>query len=174
MPVGRQAIAWPKWSDFAKNISIGSTLMLNPDFKELLGLFNKLHVEYLVVGGYAMAVHGFPRYTGDIDLWIWAKPDNADRIIIALKEFGFGSLGLKSEDLQIPAQVIQLGYPPSRIDLLTDIDGVSFAECWENRDEIQMAALIIPTINIKDLIRNKTASGRLQDLADLEKLRTKP
>jgi predicted nucleotidyltransferase len=145
--------------------------MLNPDYKELLRLFNEKNVEYLVVGGYAMAAHGHPRYTGDIDLWILAGPENAALIIEALGDFGFGSLGLREEDFQKPQQVIQLGFPPSRVDLMTDIDGLVFSECWPRRVEIEVDGIAIHTISLPDLIRNKEATGRLQDLADLERLR---
>ncbi|MEI8094593.1 MAG: hypothetical protein WCG80_10290 [Spirochaetales bacterium] len=144
--------------------------MLNPDFKELLRLFHDQGVEYLVVGGYAMAGHGHPRFTGDLDLWIWSSPENASKIMETLRQFGFGSLGLSERDFERPQQVIQLGYPPSRIDLLTDIDGVSFRECWARRVEIPVDGLVLPTIHLDDLIANKRASGRLQDLADVEKL----
>jgi predicted nucleotidyltransferase len=148
--------------------------MLNPDFKELLRLFNEAQVEYLVVGGYALSAHGHPRYTGDIDLWVFTGLENADRIMKALGDFGFGSLGLQRTDFQKPQQVIQLGFPPSRIDIMTDIDGLTFSECWPRRVEVDFDGLKIPTIGLSDLIRNKEATGRLQDLADLEKLRSKP
>ena len=146
--------------------------MLNPDFKELLRLFNDKNVEYLVVGGYALSAHGHPRYTGDIDLWVWSTPQNADRIMVALREFGFGALGLTIGDFQKPQQVIQLGYPPARIDLMTDIDGVVFSECWPRRMELFMDEVKVPVLGREDLMTNKKASGRLQDLADLEKLRS--
>jgi hypothetical protein len=145
--------------------------MLNPDFKELLQLFNDKNIEYLVVGGYAMAAHGYPRYTGDIDLWVWSTQDNAIKILDALREFGFGGAGLKEEDFQKPQQVIQLGFPPARIDLLTDIDGVTFADCWPQRLVLDLDGVSVPVIGKSDLIRNKETSNRLQDRADLEKLR---
>lgn len=145
--------------------------MLNPDFKELLRLFNDKYIEYLVVGGYAMAAHGYPRYTGDIDLWVWSTHDNAEKIIEALREFGFGNVGLKPEDFQKPQQVIQLGFPPARIDLLTDIDGVTFVDCWPGRLVLDFDGVMVPVIGKSDLIRNKESSNRLQDRADLEKLK---
>ncbi len=148
--------------------------MLNRDFRDLLRLFNEKRVEYLVVGGYAMSAHGHPRYTGDIDLWILTEPENAGRVMEALREFGFGSLGLQESDFLKPQQVVQLGFPPFRIDLMTDIDGVMFSECWLRRVMIDFDDLIVPTISLSDLIRNKEAAGRLQDLADLEKLRSEP
>jgi hypothetical protein len=147
--------------------------MLNPDFKELLSFFNERRVEYLVVGGYAMSAHGHPRYTGDIDLWILASPENAGRVMGALSEFGFGSSGLSEADFQKPEQVVQLGYPPCRIDLMTDVDGLTFSECWPRRVEVDIDDLKIPTIGLSDLILNKEATGRLRDLADLEMLRSR-
>ena len=104
--------------------------MLTPDFKEFAVLLNSNKVEYLVVGGYALAAYGHPRYTGDLDFWIGTAADNADRVLAALTQFGFGSLGIKREDLTEPGQVIQMGFPPARIDLLTSIDGVSFTPCF--------------------------------------------
>jgi hypothetical protein len=145
--------------------------MLNPDFKELLRLFNARNIEYLVVGGYAMAAHGYPRYTGDIDLWVWSTRNNAEKILDALGEFGFGEVGLKEEDFQKPQQIIQLGFPPARIDLLTDIDGVTFTDCWPQKLVLDLDGVLVPVIGKSDLIRNKEASNRLQDRADLEKLR---
>jgi len=147
--------------------------MLNPDFKELLQLFNEHHVEYLLVGGYAMAAHGFPRYTGDIDLWVLSSPENAERIMEALQVFGFGGLDLEKSDFHTSQQIIQLGFPPSRIDILTDIDGVVFAESRNHSIELEMDGLRIPCISLDDLVRNKKASGRLQDMADLEKIQGK-
>jgi len=144
--------------------------MLNPDFKELLELFNSKGVEYLLVGGYAMAAHGYPRYTGDIDLWIWIDKSNANKIMEALRTFGFGETGLQESDFQKPEQVIQLGFPPARIDILTGIDGVTFEDCWPRRMEIVLDGITVPLISKADLISNKKASNRLQDRSDLEKL----
>jgi hypothetical protein len=141
--------------------------MLNPDFKELLRLFNANRIEYLLVGGYAMAAHGYPRYTGDIDLWVWSTRENSVKIIKALREFGFGELGLTEEDFLKPQQVIQLGSPPTRIDLLTDIDGVTFSGCWPGRLIVDLGGIPVPVIGKPDLIRNKESSNRMQDRADL-------
>jgi len=145
--------------------------MLSPDFKELLILFNGKSVRYLLVGGYSLAVHGVPRYTGDMDLWLERTEDNSRKVLQALEEFGLGSLGLGIEDFLQTDQVIQLGYPPLRIDLLTGIDGLEFPAAWEKRISVSMEGLEIPVISLEDLIRNKEASGRQQDLADLERLR---
>jgi hypothetical protein len=100
--------------------------MLNQDFKEFIQFLNDNQVHYLIVGGYAVAIHGHPRYTKDIDIWIEISRENALKIMKSLEQFGFGSLGLKMEDFLVPNQVVQLGYPPNRIDLLTSVDGRNF------------------------------------------------
>ena len=105
---------------------------IQQDFRDLLHLFNEQNVNYLVVGGYALAFHGAPRFTGDIDLWVRTSTENADKIINALNEFGFGSLGINKQDLTQDDQVLQLGYPPIRIDIMTSIDGVNFDEAFNN------------------------------------------
>lgn len=144
--------------------------MLNPDFREFVQLLNAHDVKYLVVGGYAVAFHGYPRYTKDIDLWVQIDERNADRIVAVLHEFGFGSLGLKPEDFLSPDQIIQLGYPPARIDLITSLPGVDFDECYRSRVEVEIDGVSVPFIDLDHLKDNKRASGRLQDLADLENL----
>lgn len=144
--------------------------MLSKDFKELLGLFNAKGIEYLIVGGYALAMHGHPRYTGDIDLWVFSDPGNAARISESLDEFGFNAVGLTVADFLKPNSVIQLGYPPSRVDILTSVDGLAFTEAWPRRLLVSVDGLMLPVISREDLITNKQASGRLQDKADLEKL----
>ena len=144
--------------------------MLNQDFKEFIQFLNDNHVRYLVVGGYAVALHGHPRYTKDIDIWIEMTPENAKNLLEALAQFGFGSLGLQTEDFLTPDQIIQLGYPPNRIDLLTTIDGVDFDHCYPLRIEVIVDNIIVNFIDLDNLKKNKQASGRLQDLADLENL----
>ncbi len=144
--------------------------MLNRDFKEFVASFNAHAVEYLVVGGYALAAHGRPRYTGDIDLWIRATKDNAARVLAALGDFGFTGLNITAEDLIRPDNVIQLGYPPRRIDLLTSIDGVGFEACYAHRQSFAIDGVDLPIISLADFKTNKRASGRKQDLADLEAL----
>jgi hypothetical protein len=123
-----------------------------------------------VVGGYAVAFHGHPRYTKDLDVWVDLSPDNAHRIIAALKNFGFGSLGLKPEDFLERDQIIQLGYPPNRIDLLTTLEGLKFGNCYKARVEAEIQGLRINFIDIENLKKNKRATGRPQDLADAENL----
>jgi hypothetical protein len=144
--------------------------MLNSDFKEFIQLLNDNQVKYLVIGGYAVAIHGHPRYTKDIDIWIEMTPENADKLVTALNQFGFGSLGLSSRDFQSPDQIIQLGYPPNRIDLITTPDGIDFDTCYTSKLEIIINDIPVQFIDLNNLKKNKKASGRLQDLADLENL----
>ena len=144
--------------------------MLNQDFKEFIQLLNDNQVKYLVIGGYAVAVHGHPRYTKDIDIWIEISEENAQKLVTALTQFGFESLGLTSDDFQTPNQIIQLGYPPNRIDLITNPDGIDFQTCYDSKIEVTLNDVPVKFINLDNLKKNKLASGRLQDLADLEKL----
>jgi predicted nucleotidyltransferase len=144
--------------------------MLNQDFKEFIQLLNEHEVRYLVIGGYAVALHGHPRYTKDLDIWVEMEPNNAKRLMDALTAFGFGSIGLTQEDFLTPDQVIQLGYPPNRIDLVTTPDGVNFETCYQSKIEVEIDEINVDFIDLENLKINKKASGRLQDLADLEKL----
>jgi|688.fasta_scaffold1608580_1 hypothetical protein len=144
--------------------------MLNADFKEFVGLLNSSGVEYLVVGGYALAAHGHPRYTGDLDLWVEATPTNVERLLAVLTRFGFGSLGLAAQDFATPGAMVQLGYPPARIDLLTAIDGIAFADCYPRRQILSVGGVELPILSLADFKANKRASGRARDLADLEAL----
>ena len=140
------------------------------DFKEFLACLAARDVRFLVVGGYAVAVHGHPRYTGDLDLWVWTGAANAECLLTALDDFGFGSVGLVANDFTEPGRVVQLGYPPVRIDLLTSIDGVEFEGCFDRRVEIVVDGLKVPFIALEDLRRNMASSGRPQDIADLAAL----
>jgi len=124
----------------------------------------------LVLGGYAIAFHGHPRYTKDLDIWLEMSEENASNVMSALKDFGFGDLDVSKEDFLQKGMVVQLGYPPNRIDLINSPDGVNFAECYISRIEIEIDGLQISVIDLENLKKNKKASGRLQDLADLEKL----
>jgi hypothetical protein len=144
--------------------------MLNQDFKEFIKSLNDKHVQYLVVGGYALAFHGHPRYTKDLDIWIAIDKTNAQNIISALEQFGFASLELQAEDFLVTNQVIQLGYPPSRIDILTNADGVDFAECYRSRVTTEIDGETVCFIDRQNLVKNKLATGRAQDIADTEKL----
>ena len=143
---------------------------IDQDFKEFIQLLNKHNVHYLVVGGYAVAAYGYPRYTGDIDFWIRIKPENAKNIINALIEFGFGSLDIDEEDFLKPDFVVQLGFPPNRIDILTGISGLNFDECWNEKKIIEVHGEAINFIGLSHLKINKKSSGRDKDLLDLRNL----
>jgi len=145
-------------------------MIINKDFREFIELLNSNNVKYLVVGGYAVAFHGYPRYTKDMDIWIWINENNAKKLIKTLEEFGFSSLGLKKEDFLKPEYVIQLGYPPNRIDILTKISGLEFEKCYKSRIKTNMDGITIDFINLENLKKNKKAIGRFKDLADLENL----
>jgi predicted nucleotidyltransferase len=145
-------------------------MIIDRNFKEFVQLLNKNRVKYLIVGGYAVALHGHPRYTKDLDIWIYINTDNAERLISSLNEFGFTSLELESNDFLTYGNVVQLGSPPNRIDLLTSVDGVEFESCYESKFEVEIEGIKMDFINLEDLKKNKKASGRYQDLADLENL----
>ena len=144
--------------------------MLSQDFSEFVALLNQHKVEYLIVGGYAVTVHGYPRYTGDLDVWIKADKETAIKMMQVLEEFGFGALGLQKQDFLEPEAVVQLGYPPVRIDILTYIDGVTFAECYPQKVVLDIEGLLVDFISLPDLLKNKISSGRTRDLNDLENL----
>lgn len=144
--------------------------MFNQDFKEFIASLNANKVRYLVVGGYALALHGHPRYTKDLDLWVERSKNNARAILRALSDFGMESLNLKVEDFLIPDQVIQIGYPPNRIDILLSASGVEFGDCYGLRVETMLGGEKVNFIDLESFKKNKKASGRLQDLADLEQL----
>ena len=146
-------------------------MLLGKDLHDFVSLCLEHGVRFLVVGGYAVAAHGHPRLTKDLDVWVWIDPENAARMVRALDEFGFGSLGLTAEDFSEEGQVVQLGYPPNRIDILTSIAGVDFESCWDRRAEITLDSLAVPFIGLEDLVENKLATGRAQDLADVDGLR---
>ena len=145
-------------------------MVLNRDFREFIESLNKNKVKYLVVGGYAVAFHGHPRYTKDIDIWIQSDEENARNLVNAIHDFGFASLGLQPEDFLTPGYVIQLGYPPNRIDLLTGIAGVSFEESYLSKEQTIIDGMTVNFIDLENLRKNKKATGRHQDLADLENL----
>jgi Nucleotidyl transferase of unknown function (DUF2204) len=143
--------------------------MLDRDFREFAELLAANGVEALLVGSYALAAHGHPRYSGDIDFWVRRTPENIARLLDALVDFGFGSMGLKPEDFDAD-KVIQLGHPPRRIDLLTALDGVDFDTCWADREQVDIGGVTLQVIGRADLVANKRAAGRPQDLADLAAL----
>jgi hypothetical protein len=145
---------------------------VNEDFQDLLAALLEAEARFVVVGAHAMAVHGVPRATGALDVWIAPDPDNAARVWTALARFGapMGALGFSVDDLTRPDQVMQIGLPPRRIDLLTAISGVAFEEAWAGRVAHEVGALRVPFLGRSELIRNKKAAARAKDLADLEAL----
>jgi predicted nucleotidyltransferase len=145
--------------------------MLSQDFREFIELLIKNKAEYLIVGGYAVGIHGHPRYTGDLDIWLNPTSKNAEQILKSVNEFGFSSFKLTLEDFTKPGNVIQLGYPPLRIDLLTEIDGVAFDECFKNRKEVVIEDLKVNFIGYDDLLKNKKESGRPRDIDDIDNLK---
>ena len=145
-------------------------MKLHKDLKEFVELLNTLDVHFVIVGAFALAHHGYPRYTGDIDLFVENSTENAERILDALRQFGFADIGLTKEDFVAKDQVVQLGVAPNRIDILTFLSGVSFEEAWASREWGEIGGLRVPFISRDMLKRNKLASGRPQDLADLERL----
>lgn len=146
-------------------------MRLEKDFAELLALFNAHDVKYCIVGAFALAFHAHPRYTKDMDLLVEPSPKNGERVVAALQEFGFASLELKPEDFTIPDQIVQLGYPPLRIDLITSLSGVTFEEVWEHRAPGHYGDVKVPFISRDDLLKSKASTGRPQDVADIEHLK---
>jgi hypothetical protein len=140
------------------------------DFKRLLELFNVHEVEYIIVGAYALAFHGAPRYTGDMDIWIRPDHQNAKRVFAAIDEFGFGSVGLKESDFVNPEKVVQLGVPPVRIDILTSLTGVSWEDAFSGRVGGKYGETTVYYLGRDQFIINKRALARKKDFADLEAL----
>ena len=145
-------------------------MKLDKDFNEFVELFVANGVRFLIVGGYALAAHGYPRATDDFDAWVWANSENAEKIVECLAEFGFGSLNLTTDDFTTLDRVVQLGYPPYRIDIITSISGVEFENAWANRWVIDVDGMQVPFIGRDDLLTNKRATGRPKDLLDVEYL----
>jgi len=143
---------------------------LDKDFNEFVELFLAHDVRFLIIGGYALATHGLPRATGDLDAWVWADSANAIKILAALEEFGFGDVGITVADLSRDDSVIQLGYPPYRIDIITTISGVDFESAWTRRLMMDLNGRQVGFIGREDLITNKKAVGRPQDIADVQRL----
>ena len=160
---------WPRWKKFDRSIIAGGSVV-NQDFKEFIESLNDSGVHYLVVGGYAVAFHGYPRYTKDMDIWVEMTTENGSRLLKALDQFGFGSLGVKESDFTLPDQMLQLGRPPGRIDILTTLPGVEFSECYPSRTTVEVDGVLVNFIDLENLKKNKRATGRHQDLADLENL----
>lgn len=141
--------------------------MLNPDYRDMLSAFAEESVKYLLVGAYALAVHGHVRATGDIDLWVERSRDNAMRVMAALARFGAPLHEIEARDFEAPEVVFQIGVAPRRIDILTTIDAVDFQAAWAEREEVEVAGSRVPVISRRHLLRNKRATGRAKDLADV-------
>jgi len=140
------------------------------DYEEFLGLLNKHDVKYCIVGAFALAFHAEPRYTKDIDIWIQASTENAAKLLLALNEFGFGSLNLNAEDFSHDGNIIQLGYEPVRIDIITSIKGLDFNDIWKNCVQGSYGRETVNFIDRENLIKSKKISNRPQDKADLARL----
>ena len=144
---------------------------MNSDFKDLLRAFNDAGARYLVVGGYAYAEHVEPRYTKDLDIWIDRSPENAERTLGALRDFGAPLRELSIDDLTASGTFYQIGLPPNRIDIITQLEEMDFAECWERRKTVHLGGLSVYYLSARDLIENKERTGRPHDLEDAEHLR---
>jgi hypothetical protein len=143
---------------------------MDPNFRELLSEFCEAKVEFLLVGAHAVAVHGLPRATGDLDVWIRSSSENSKRVWSALIKFGAPLSGIAEHDFQTPNTIFQMGRPPARVDVLTTLDSLEFDEAWTNRIEVEVEGLKIAVLSREHLLRNKRAVGRPQDLADVERL----
>lgn len=144
--------------------------ILEKDFREFIECLNEHEVKYLVVGGYAVVFHGQSRFTKDLDVWVKCDENNAERIVSALDEFGIGSLGQKKEDFLNPNNFMQIGIAPWRIDIINDLIGVEFDNCYEKKVVIESEGVTVNFIDLESLLTNKKATGRHRDLADLEDL----
>lgn len=147
-----------------------ATILLPPDFKEFLQLLNSEAIEYLLVGGYAVGYYGYPRSTGDMDIWIHATSDNAVALVKVLERFGFAAKTLSPAVFLQPDKVVRMGVPPLRIDLLTNVSGVVFTDCYLRRVLATVDGVAVNLIGLDDLKTNKKAIGRSKDLDDLEHL----
>ncbi len=147
-----------------------ATIHLPPDLAEFLQLLNEHQVEYLLIGGYAVGYHGYPRATGDMDIWVAIHPQNAERVVAVIKEFGFDVPELSTELFSSENKIIQMGISPVKIDVTTTISGVNFQECYAARQVETLDGILVNLISLPHLKANKKASGRLKDLNDLQNL----
>ncbi len=143
---------------------------LTKDSKEFIESLSSNGVEYLIVGGHAVGFHGYPRFTGDLDIWVRTNPENATRLAQTFAEFGFSEKESLIAIFSEPGQMVQIGLPPNRIDVLSRISGVEFEEAWSGRIEAKIGGVSASIIGIEDLLRNKRASGRPKDLADVDEI----
>ena len=147
-------------------------MTLAKDFEDFVHLLTKHTVEYMIVGGYALGFHGNPRSTGDLDIWIKISVANATKMIAVLNDFGVSSMGFKKQDFLKSGFITQIGYPPIRIDILNSIDGIDFDQAKKNMQSVELEpGLKIKFIGLKDLVINKQASGRKQDLKDIQEIK---
>ena len=144
--------------------------LLPNDFKEFLRLLNETGVEYLLIGGYAVGYHGYPRTTADMDIWVANTPGNAAKVVSVFHQFGMNDSSLTVDLFQQPNKVIRMGVAPMRIEVLTEIDGVTFSECYAARESVEIDGQLVQLISLPHLRKNKRASGRHKDLDDLEHL----
>jgi hypothetical protein len=145
-------------------------IVLARDFKEFLKLLNSNSVEYLLIGGYAAGIYGYVRATNDLDIWVNVNPENAGRVDRALREFGFAAAGVTPALFLAKNNIVRMGLPPIRIEILTSISGVEFESCYAEKAMVQIEEILVPVISLARLRENKAASGRAKDLADLENL----
>ena len=143
---------------------------LSEDFKDFLKLLNSRRVKYLLVGGYAVGIHGYPRFTGDMDIWVASDAGNASRLATAVRDFGFNLPEVEPALFQKAKKIIRMGYPPDRIELFTTISGVTFDDCYQQRYTVEIDGIPVTVIGLNHLITNKKAAGRHKDWDDLEHL----
>lgn len=146
------------------------TILLHPDFKDFLRLLNTHKVRYLLIGGYAVGYYGYPRATGDMDIWVQAEPENAEKLVLLLRDFGFASSDINTDIFLNSDQIVRMGIPPVRIEILTSVSGVEFDECYRNRSTVELNGVSVDIISFEHLKQNKRAAGRHKDLNDLENL----
>jgi len=169
--IGSSAIprnVWPRSN--SRDKSTMDTTHLPPDFKEFIQSLNSAGVDYLLVGGYAVGFHGAPRFTADMDIWVGAEPENGVKLGRALEQFGFRDQQITSGQFLKKDSVFRIGHPPLQIDVLTDVSGRDFVDCYSRRELLERDGLQISIISLVDLKLNKRASGRAKDLGDLESL----
>lgn len=144
--------------------------VFSPDFREFVELLHHHKVKYLITGGYAVGVYGHPRYTGDLDFWVEATIENGENLVKVFNDFGLASFNLTPQHFAKPEQIVQIGYPPYRIDVITSIDGVAFEDAYPNKNVVEVDGMPVSFIGLEDLKINKRASGRGKDLEDLKQL----
>jgi hypothetical protein len=146
------------------------TIELPPDLSEFLRLLRSHAVEYLLVGGYAVGYYGYPRATGDLDVWVHSTPENAERLVRAFIDFGYSPKTVKPEFFVDPNRIIRMGVPPICIDVIMTVSGLDFADCYRRRNEQLLSGVQVSLLSLEDLKLNKKASGRPKDVDDLENL----